>query len=400
MRLLLFRGEWTLTADPVRFIDLQAQYALVGEAVEQRVLKVLRSGQYILGPEVAELEARLAQFTGTRHCVSCASGTDALQIALMAEGVGPGDAVFVPTFTFVATAEVVSLLGATPVFVDIDPLSFNLDADALERAIQAVVSKDAASHVLPRSALPLRPRGIIPVDLFGQPADYARINAIAAEHGLFVIEDAAQSFGAASAGRRAGKLAPVACASFFPAKPLGCAGDGGALFTDNDAQAELFHSVRVHGQGSDRYENVRLGVTGRLDSLQAAVLLAKLDVFADELAARERIAARYSQAIAARDLALATPHVAAPMSSAWAQYSLLARDTAHRRGCQESLKSAGIPSMIYYPKPLHLQTVFSSLGYRVGDFPVAEDCAARIFSLPMHPYLDASTQDRVVAALV
>lgn len=389
-----------MTADLVRFIDLQAQYARIGNAIEQRVLKVLRSGQYILGPEVTELESKLAQFTGVRHCVSCASGTDALQIALLAQGVGPGDAVFVPTFTFVATAEVVSLLGATPVFVDIDPSSFNLHPAALEMAIRSVLSNDAASHVLPRNGVKLRLRGIIPVDLFGQPADYARINAVAAKHGLFVIEDAAQSFGAASSGDRAGKLAPVACASFFPAKPLGCAGDGGALFTDDDAQAELFRSVRVHGQGSDRYENVRLGLTGRLDSVQAAVLLAKLDIFVDELAARERIAARYTQSISARGLGLATPHLAAGMSSAWAQYSVLARDSAHRAACQQSLKSAGIPSMIYYPKPLHLQTVFSALGYRVGDFPVAEDCAARIFSLPMHPYLDAATQDRVVAALV
>jgi len=389
-----------LTADPVRFIDLQAQYARIGDAVERRVLDVLRSGQYILGPEVTELESKLAQFAGARHCVSCASGTDALQIALMAQGVGPGDAVFVPTFTFVATAEVVSLVGATPVFVDIDPLTFNLDPDALAKAIEAVLSNNAASHVLPRNGMKLRARGIIPVDLFGQPADYARINAIAAKHGLFVIEDAAQSFGAAGAGIRAGKLAPVACASFFPAKPLGCAGDGGALFTDDDAQAELFRSVRVHGQGSDRYENVRLGLTGRLDSIQAAVLLAKLDIFIEELAARDRIAARYTRYIAARDLGLTTPTISAGMNSAWAQYSLLARDSKHRAACQESLKSAGIPSMIYYPKPLHLQTVFAGLGYRSGDFPVAEDSAERIFSLPMHPYLDAPTQDRVVAALV
>lgn len=384
----------------MRFIDLQAQYARVGDAIEQRVLKVLRGGQYILGPEVAELESKLAQFTGVRHCISCASGTDALQIALMAQGVGPGDAVFVPTFTFVATAEVVSLVGATPIFVDIDPASFNLNPDALEKAIQAVLANVAASHVLPRTRTSLRPRGIIPVDLFGQPADYARINTIAARHGLFVIEDAAQSFGATSAGSRAGKLAPVACASFFPAKPFGCAGDGGALFTDDDAQAELFRSVRVHGQGSDRYENVRLGLTGRLDSLQAAVLLAKIDIFIDELAARDRIAARYSQTISARGLGLTTPHIAAGLTSAWAQYSILARDSMHRNACQESLKSAGVPSMIYYPKPLHLQTVFAALGYRAGDFPAAEDCAARIFSLPMHAYLDASTQDRVVAALV
>lgn len=389
-----------MTADPVRFIDLQAQYARIGGAIEQRVLQVLRSGQYILGPEVAELESKLARFAGVRHCVSCASGTDALLMALMAQDVGPGDAVFVPTFTFVATAEVVSLLGATPVFVDIDPSSFNLSPEALEKAIQAVRSNDAASHALPRNATKLRPRGVIPVDLFGQPADYARINAIAAQHGLFVVEDAAQSFGAANAGRRAGALAPVACASFFPAKPLGCAGDGGALFTDDDALAEVFRSVRVHGQGGDRYENVRLGVTGRLDSVQAAVLLAKLDIFTDELAARARIAARYSQAIAGRGLGLVTPTLGAGVTSAWAQYSILARDGAHRSACQESLKSAAIPSMIYYPKPLHLQTVFAALGYRAGDFPAAEDCAARILSLPMHPYLDAPTQDRIVAALV
>lgn len=389
----------------IPFIDLQAQYQVIGSRVEQRVLNVLRSGQYILGPEVRELEQALAEFVGTRHCVSCASGTDALLIALMAKGVGPGDAIFVPPFTFFATAEVIALLGATPVFVDIEKDTFNIDPKALESAILAVQSSDSAKHPLPRKkdgspSGPLVPRGIITVDLFGLPADYPQINAIASRHGLFVIEDAAQSFGGALEGKRASSLAEIGCTSFFPAKPLGCYGDGGALFTDSDALAELFRSIRVHGQGTDRYENVRLGITGRLDSIQAAILLEKLAIFPGELKARDDIARQYSAGIAARDLGLVTPKVATGAFSAWAQYSLLARNAEHRDACMASLKAAGVPSMIYYTKPLHLQTAFAGLNHRAGDYPVSEDAAQRIFSLPMHPYLKESAIQQIVAALV
>lgn len=389
----------------IPFIDLQTQYKAIAANVEQRVLKVLRGGQYILGPEVRELEAALAEFAGTRHCVSCASGTDALLIALMAKGIGPGDAVFLPPFTFFATAEVVALLGATPIFVDIEMDTFNVSPDALEAAIQAVQTGDASKHPLPRKqdgspVGPLVPRGVIAVDLFGLPADYDRINAIAGQHGLFVIEDAAQSFGGELAGRRAGGLAEIGCTSFFPAKPLGCFGDGGALFTNSDEQADLFRSIRVHGQGSDRYENVRLGITGRLDSIQAAVLLEKLAIFPNELVARDRAAQRYNQEIAARGLELVTPKVGTGAFSAWAQYSVLARDSAHREACQASLKAADVPSMIYYPKPLHMQTAFAGLNHRPGDYPVSEEAAGRIFSLPMHPYLEPATIQHIVGALV
>jgi dTDP-4-amino-4,6-dideoxygalactose transaminase len=387
------------------FIDLQSQYRRIAKDVEERVLKVLRSGQYILGPEVRELESALAQFAGTRHCVSCASGTDALLIALMAKEVRPGDAVFCPSFTFFATAEVVALLGATPVFVDVEADSFNIDPVALERAIRALQSRDASVHPLPRGSKgkpfePLVPRGIIAVDLFGLPAEYGRITEIAARYGLFVIEDAAQSFGSGLNGRRAGSLAEVGCASFFPAKPLGCYGDGGALFTDDDELAATFRSIRVHGQGADRYENVRLGLTGRLDTIQAAVLMAKLAVFDDELQARDRIARIYAEAIGSRRLDLKTPVVRPEAFSAWAQYSVLARDTAHRERCRASLEAAGIPTMIYYPKPLHLQTAFADLHHRAGDYPVSEDAARRIFSLPIHPYLENDAIRQIVGALV
>lgn len=372
--------------------------------MEERVLKVLRSGQYILGPDVRELEQALAEFAGTRHCISCASGTDALLIALMAKGVGPGDAVLCPTFTFFATAEVVALLGATPVFVDVEETSFNIDPDALERAIRAVKACDASNHPLPRSngdgaPMKLTPRGVIAVDLFGLPADYRRINEIARMHGLFVLEDAAQSFGGERNGRRAGSLAEIGCTSFYPAKPLGCYGDGGALFTDSDEVAALFRSIRVHGEGSDKYENVRLGITGRLDTIQAAVLIEKLKIFPEELQARDRVASNYAEAFAGRGLDLVTPILPDRSRSAWAQYSVLARDGAHRNECQAGLKAAGIASAIYYPKPLHLQSAFAGLHHRVGDYPVSESAAERIFSLPMHPYLDGDAIVRIVDAL-
>lgn len=371
----------------IPFIDLKSQYARIGTQIESAVLDVMRGGSYILGPVVERLEARLAAFAGTRHCVSCASGTDALVMALMAKGVGPGDAVFTVPFTFMASAEAIATVGATPVFVDIEPGSFNMDPAALTAAI-AAHDHDA-----------LRPRGVLAVDLFGLAADYAQINAIAARHGLFVIEDAAQSFGGSAQNKRAGALAEIGCTSFFPAKPLGCYGDGGAIFCDDAELDAVLRSIRVHGQGSDKYENVRMGITGRLDAMQAAVLEVKLDIFEDELAARQRVASRYAAQIAAADLPLTVPVIPEGVTSAWAQYTVVAQSSADRAALQARLKDAGVPTMIYYPKGLHEQLAFADLGYTRGDFPVTEAMADRVFSLPMHPYLEDAQIDAIVAAL-
>lgn len=387
----------------ISFIDLQSQYKRIQPDVEARVLAVLRSGRYILGPEVTALENSLAKFAGVKHAITCASGTDALMIALMAKGVGPGDAVFTTAYTFFATAEVIALLGATPILVDIEMATFNIDPTALDVAISALKECDTKCSALPKwpaeKLRKLTPKGILTVDLFGLPADHDRINAIAARHGLFVIEDAAQGFGGQVNGRAAGSLAEVACTSFFPAKPLGCYGDGGALFTNDDDQAELFRSIRVHGQGGDRYENVRLGITGRLDELQAAILIPKLEIFPDELRARQRVADTYERLIAASDLEIETPKVPAGYFSSWAQYSVLAPDREKRQHILDRLKAASVPTMIYYLKPLHLQKAFSDLAYRVGDFPVSEEASQRIFSLPMHPYLDDETIAMIVKAM-
>ena len=387
----------------IQFVDLRAQYSGIQDELEEAVLRVLRSGQYILGPDVAALEEKLAAFAGVRHCVSCASGTDALVMALMAKGVGPGDAVFTTPFTFMASAEAIALVGATPVFVDVDPETFNMEPAALARCIEALRAGDGEMHSLPRlpkeALQALNPRGVIAVDLFGLPADYSEINRLAAHSGLFVIEDAAQSFGGSMGNRRAGALAEIACTSFFPAKPLGCYGDGGALFTDDEEMDALLRSIRVHGQGSDRYENVRLGITGRLDSVQAAILLVKMDIFERELGQRQAVADLYTRLIREAGVALATPEIPEGYTSAWAQYSVLAADGAARQAMQARLAEAGVPTAIYYPKPLHLQKAFAGLGYVEGDFPVSEDLGSRIFSLPMHPYLPAEQVEAIVAAM-
>jgi UDP-2-acetamido-2-deoxy-ribo-hexuluronate aminotransferase len=369
----------------LNFIDLKSQQEKIRPALNARIEKVLAHGQYVMGPEVAELEARLATYVGVKHAISCSSGTDALLIALLAYQVGPGDAIFTSPFTFIATAEVIQLLGATPIFVDIDPRTFNIDPEALAATVRSW-GKD------PRTAS-LRPRGLIPVDLFGQPAAYDRLNDIAKQHGLFVLEDAAQSFGATFQGRRAGCLADVGATSFFPAKPLGCYGDGGAIFTDDDELAKVMRSIRVHGQGKDRYDNVRIGINGRLDTLQAAILLAKLEVFDQEVAARQAVAQRYGEAL---QTLVEVPWVAPERTSVWAQYSVL---SDRRAGLQAKLQDAGIPTAIYYPLPLHLQGAFAHLGHRAGDFPVSEQTAQRIFSLPMHPYLFAADQNRIIAVM-
>jgi UDP-2-acetamido-2-deoxy-ribo-hexuluronate aminotransferase len=370
----------------INFIDLAAQQQVIFPVLMERFKKVLAHGQYIMGPEIKELEERLAGYVGVKHAISCSSGTDALLMPLMAYRVGPGDAIFTTPFTFIATAEVIQLLGATPIFVDIDSRTFNIDPAALEKAIVNLGNN-------PKNAA-LKPKGVIPVDLFGQPADYDRINALAKEHGLFVLGDAAQSFGATYKGKRAGSLADVAATSFFPAKPLGGYGDGGAIFTDDNDLADVLRSIRVHGQGTHKYDNVRIGLNGRLDTLQAAILLAKLDIFDDEVQARQEVARRYDDAL--KDV-VQVPYVAPDCTSVWAQYSVL---SPQRDVFLQKLKDAGIPAAIYYPKPLHLQEAFTHLGYRQGDFPVSEAAAAHIFSLPMHPYLDRQQQGTIVKALL
>ena len=375
-----------MTQKRLDFIDLKSQQQQISAALAKNIQRVLAHGQYVMGPEVQELETRLAAYVGVKHAISCSSGTDALLMSLMAYGVGPGDAVFTTPFTFIATAEVIQLLGATPVFVDIDPKTFNLDPEALAEAVSRLGQNPGTAH--------LKPKGIIPVDLFGQPADYDRIHTIAQGQGLFVLEDAAQSFGATYKGRRAGALSETAATSFFPAKPLGCYGDGGAVFTDDDDLAEVLRSIRVHGQGQLKYEHVRIGLTGRLDTLQAAVLLAKLEIFDQEVTARQRVARQYSEAL---HTVVEVPFVAPACTSVWAQYSVLSE---HRELLLQKLQAAQIPTAIYYPLPLHLQRAFAHLGYKPGDFPVSESASRRIFSLPMHPYLGQADQERIIQVLV
>jgi len=382
------------------FIDLAAQQRRIRATLEENIMKVMSHGQYIMGPEIKTLEEQLAAYVGVKHAISCSSGTDALLMALMAYGVGPGDAIFTTPFTFIATAEVVALLGATPVFVDIDPRTFNIDPEKLKQAISAVRQNDPQLYPLPatQGSQALTPRGVIPVDLFGLPADYDRIQAVAGEHGLFVIEDAAQSFGAEYHGKRTGSLADIACTSFFPAKPLGGYGDGGMCFTDDDTLADRMRSVRIHGQGSDKYNNVRIGINGRLDTLQAAILLAKFSLFPEEVILRQQVAGRYSTLLGS-NASLVVPDIPEGYLSVWAQYSVLAHDSAHRSALQGALQKEGIPTAVYYPKPLHAQTAFAALGYKPGDFPVSDDCAQRIFSLPMHPYLKEEDQKRITEVI-
>jgi dTDP-4-amino-4,6-dideoxygalactose transaminase len=366
----------------MQFIDLAAQQKRIRRQLEERIKKILDHGQYILGPEIRELENELAAFVNMPYAVAVASGTDALLMPLMVYEISPGDAVFTSTFTFIATAEVIRLLGATPVFVDIDPETFNIDPDKFEEAIQRVSAEKK-----------LTPRGIIPVDLFGQPADYDAIQAIADKYNLFVLEDAAQSFGASQQGKKAGALAKVGATSFFPAKPLGCYGDGGMIFTDDKNIYEQLLSIRVHGQGIDKYTNVRVGINGRMDSLQAAVLLAKMEIFPEEIQLRQEVAGRYNQMLAGT---VKVPKILKKNISVWAQYS--ARHP-HREGIIKNLRENGIPTAIYYPIPLHLQEAFANLGYLKNDFPVAEKVAGEIFSLPMHPYLGAAEQELIATII-
>lgn len=371
----------------MQFRDLGAQYLKLKSEIDDGIQAVVTSGKFISGPQVKELEGELAAYVGRKHCISCANGTDALELVLRAWEIGPGDAVFVPAFTFMSTAEVVALVGATPVFTDICEATFNMDAVSLENAIAKTLSEGK-----------LKPRAIIPVDLFGQPADYDKILPIAEKFGLKVLEDGAQGFGGDVRGKLACSFGDASTTSFFPAKPLGCYGDGGAIFTDDDSVAALIRSFCVHGKGSEKYENVRIGRNSRLDTLQAAILLPKLRAFRDfELDAVNQAASWYTEKLA--DSRLVTPSVLPGFRSSWAQYSVLCVDEEQRNALQAKLKAQGIPAMVYYPRPLHLQKAFAGLGYALGDLPVAESVCHRVLALPMHPYLDQATIDQIVATI-
>jgi dTDP-4-amino-4,6-dideoxygalactose transaminase len=367
----------------IQFIDLQAQRRHMGGALDQAILAAVHAGQWIMGPQVKELENKLAAFAGVKHAIACANGTDALMVALRAWDVGPGDAVFVPAFTFAASAEVVALVGASPVFVDVLEDTFNMDPASLEAAI-AMVRKDGK----------LKPRVIMPVDLFGQPADYARIEAVAGREKLKLLCDTAQGFGGQLNGRVAGGIGDAASTSFFPAKPLGCYGDGGATFTNDDEMAALLRSIRVHGQGTDKYENVRVGVNSRLDTIQAAILLEKLKLFPAEIEMREKVAQRYNKGLGASNR-IHVPHVIAGAQSTWAQYTI---QVPGRDKLQAALKAEGIPTAVYYPIPLSMQKGYCH--FPSAPVPVSEKLSGSVISLPMHPYLDEQTQDRVIAAVL
>lgn len=362
----------------IPFIDLGAQRDRLQPQLDEAIAGVLAHGQFILGPEVRDLEARLSEFGDVRHTVACANGTDAIMLALMAEGIGPGDAVFAPAFTFVATAEAPVVLGAQVVLVDIDEDSFNIDPESLEKAIKGVRGTD------------LKPRAIIAVDLFGQPANYALLKDIAEKHGLVLIADAAQSFGATRDGVPVGGLGDYTTTSFFPAKPLGCYGDGGAVFTNDDGRAELLKSLRVHGEGRDRYENVRIGMNSRLDSIQAAVLLQKLTIFPDELQKRQAVADRYERGLGQ---ICKTPRLAQNATSSWAQYTLVVKAREEiRRHCSEN----GVPTAVYYPITLDRQAGYGNCLVGAGGLAVSHSLSERVVSLPMHPYLEPDLQDRII----
>jgi dTDP-4-amino-4,6-dideoxygalactose transaminase len=373
-----------LRPDPVPFIDVAAQRRRLGKSIDEAVGRVLDHCQFLNGPEVIKLEADLAAFAGARHVITCSSGTDALLMVLMAKGVGRGDAVFCPSFTFCATGEAVALTGATPVFVDVDEATFNIDAASLKRGI-ATANK-----------LGLKPRAVIPVDLFGQSADHDAIATVADEAGIFILDDAAQGFGASYRGRRLGSFGLATATSFFPAKPLGCFGDGGAILTDDDDLAATLRSVRVHGQGSDKYDNIRLGLTARLDTMQAAILLEKLKIFEDEIAARNRAAERYARGLG--NLVI-VPQLAAGCTSVWAQYTIRLPHGVDRDVFAASLKAQGIPTAIYYPKSMHQQTAYRDFPVVEGGLPVCEKLSGDVISLPMHAYLDEQTQARIIEAV-
>jgi len=367
----------------IPFIDLQAQRKHLGTKIDDAIARVLDHGKFIMGPEVRRLEEQLSAFCSAQHCVSCASGTDALLLPLMAWGIGPGDAVFVPSFTFASTAEMVALAGATPIFVDVLSDTYNMDPQHLETAIAQVSAKHSN----------LTAKAVVAVDLFGQIADYPKLREICNNHGLKLIADAAQGLGSTLRGKQAGAWADVVTTSFFPAKPLGCYGDGGAVLTNDKALADIMVSLRVHGKGSDKYDNVRIGINGRLDTLQAAIVIEKLAIFPSEIEARNSIADRYYNAL--HNLVTA-PYVPDGVVSTWAQYTV---QVDNRDAVQAALKDNGIPTMVYYPKPLHLQTAYKEFPVAGETLPVSESLSQSVLSLPMHPYLDEASQTRVIESL-
>jgi len=371
----------------MEFIDLKKQYLSIESSIQQKINAVLEHGKFIMGPEIKELEKKLAEFVGATYCISVSSGTDALLLSLMAYDVGPGDAIFTTPFTFISTAEVISLLGATPIFVDIEPETFNIDPIQLRKIVNDYANGRKQTSEIPDG---LKPKGIIAVDLFGLPADYDAINEIAKENGLFVIEDAAQSFGGMYKNKKACNLADIAATSFFPAKPLGCYGDGGAIFTNDETLADKIKSLRIHGQGINKYDNVRVGINGRLDTLQAAILLAKFEIFRDEIEKRQVVSHVYSEGL--KDV-VEIPYIPNEYKSAWAQYSIM---SDNKDKILSKLKGENIPSAIYYIKPLHLQAALSYLGYKEGCMPVSEQTSKRILSLPMHPYLVRIEQEMII----
>jgi UDP-2-acetamido-2-deoxy-ribo-hexuluronate aminotransferase len=368
---------------PIPFIDIPAQRRRLGRAVDDAVARVLAHCQFVNGPEVHAFESNLAAFCGARHAIGCASGTDALLLVLMAWEIKPGDAVICPSFTYHATAEMVALLGATPIIADVSPETFNLDPASCERGVATA------------KRLGLKPRAIIPVDLFGLPADHEAIAAIAKKHDLKILDDAAQGFGATYRGRKLGTFGTATATSFFPAKPLGCYGDGGAVFTDDDALAARVKSIRLHGEGVDRSEAARIGITGRLDTIQAAILIEKLKIFPDEIAARDRVATRYAEGLA--DVAV-VPRVGNESTSVWAQYTIKLKP-GQRDKLAADLKAQGIPTAIYYTKPLHKQPAYRDFPLADGGVPVSEQLSGEVISLPMHAYLEPADQDRVIGAV-
>ncbi len=365
----------------MEFRDLKRQYQAHRQAIDDAMQEVIRGTHFIGGPQVGQLEERLAAFAGVKHCIACGNGTDALQLALMAWKIGEGDAVFVPDFTFFSSGEVVPLVGAVPVFVDVDPLTYNIDCSSLEKAVEFVAQHTA-----------YQPKAIVAVDLFGQPAEYDRIRAIADRYDMLVLEDAAQSFGGIWKEKRTCSLGDISTTSFFPSKPLGCYGDGGAVFTDNDVWAERLRSLHVHGKGGDKYDNIRIGMNSRLDTLQAAVLLAKMDFLEEELTACARVADRYTARL--KD-AVQTPHILEDRYSAWAQYVVCLKDNEERNRTIACMKEAGIPSAVYYKKPMHLQTAFSGKQIEAVSCAVTEGICKKCLALPFHPYMEDAEIDAV-----
>ncbi|XPV76065.1 MAG: DegT/DnrJ/EryC1/StrS family aminotransferase [Desulfovibrio sp.] len=372
----------------IPFIDLKAQYARIEQTIQDNIKKVLDHGQYVMGAEIKELEEKLAEYCGTKYAVACASGTDALTMSLLALGIGRGDAVFTSAFTFFATGETIAMIGATPIFVDVDPRTMNMDCEKLQEAIDKVKAEGK-----------LKATAIMPVDIFGMPCDYDAMMPIAEAEGLKVIEDAAQAFGADFKGKRCCSYGEIGCTSFFPAKPLGCYGDGGMCFTDDEKLYELLLSVRVHGQGKDKYENVRFGVTGRMDTMQAAILLPKFDLFPEELEKRNEIAAYYNERLGVSE-EMAVPFIPEGLKSCWAQYTLIAKDEATQEKLVKALQDASIPVARYYPLPLHMQKAFDYLEYKPEDLPVTYELSKTVFSLPMHPYLTKEMQDTICDTLL